>query len=217
MTEASSFCVGSCGSGRLSENQVHPPFALPGEQGAVIYDYPEGFEVSNSTEAASASSASSSQAAATSATATSSSGSSTSYLRTTPTPGIRNLDFPPYEPNNINGALPVHGLSGNSTHADGSTDYDIHNLWGYEASTAVYNALREVMPNKRPFIISRSNFAGSGKVTGHWGGDNTSKWYYMYFSISQALSFSLFGIPMFGVDTCGFNGRISSVNRNLWL
>jgi alpha-glucosidase len=29
----------------------------------------------------------------------------------------------------------------------------------------------------------------------------------MFFSIPQALSYSLFGFPMFGVDTCGFNGN----------
>lgn len=33
MNEASSFCVGSCGTGRTKENQVHPPFGLPGEVG----------------------------------------------------------------------------------------------------------------------------------------------------------------------------------------
>jgi hypothetical protein len=60
-------------------------------------------------------------------------------------------------------------------------------------------ALLEVFPGKRPFIIGRSTFAGTGKWAGHWGGDNTSLFAYMYFSISQALHFSLFGIPMFGV------------------
>jgi alpha-glucosidase len=33
MSEASSFCIGSCGSGNLTLNPVHPPFLLPGEPG----------------------------------------------------------------------------------------------------------------------------------------------------------------------------------------
>lgn len=36
MSEVSSFCVGSCGSGNLSLNPVHPPFGLPGEPGKSI-------------------------------------------------------------------------------------------------------------------------------------------------------------------------------------
>lgn len=205
MSEVSSFCIGSCGTGNVTMNPVHPPFALPGEAGNVIYDYPEGFNITNATEAASASSASSSQAAATSSSAASS--TSTSYLRTTPTPGVRNVNYPPYVIDNVQGDLAVHAVSPNATHSNGVEEYDVHNLFGHQILNATYHGLTSVFPGKRPFIIGRSTFAGSGKWSGHWGGDNASKWYYMFFSIPQALSFSLFGIPMFGVDTCGFNGN----------
>jgi alpha-glucosidase len=94
----------------------------------------------------------------------------------------------------------------NATHHNGIEEYDVHNIWGHTLLKATYQGLLRVFPGKRPFIIGRSTFPSSGTVAGHWGGDNASKWYYMYFSIPQALSFSLFGIPMFGVDTCGFNG-----------
>src|SRR4051812_42163331 len=55
MSEVSSFCVGSCGTGNVTMNPVHPPFKLPGEVNNVIYEYPEAFNITNSTEAASAS------------------------------------------------------------------------------------------------------------------------------------------------------------------
>ncbi|KAF2177647.1 glycoside hydrolase family 31 protein [Zopfia rhizophila CBS 207.26] len=214
MTEVASFCVGSCGSGNVTLNPVHPPFSLPGEEGNRIFDYPEGFNITNATEAASASAASSSQAAKTSSATTS---TSTNYLRTTPTPGSRNVNHPPYVINNVHGDLAVHAVSPNATHHNGVEEYDVHNLWGHQTLNATYQALLSVFPGKRPFIIGRSTFAGSGKWSGHWGGDNASKWYYMYFSIPQALSFSLFGIPMFGVDTCGFNGNSDFELCSRWM
>ena len=202
MTEVSSFCVGSCGTGNVTLNPVHPPFSLPGEVNNIIYEFPEGFNVTNATEAASASAASSSQVAAVSATAaTVASTISAAYLRTKPTPGVRNVNYPPYVIDHVQGDLAVHAVSPNATHQNGVAEYDVHNIWGHQIINATYQGLLSIFPGKRPFIIGRSTFAGSGKWAGHWGGDNASKWYYMYFSIPQALSFSLFGIPMFGVDT----------------
>ncbi|CAG8110598.1 unnamed protein product [Penicillium salamii] len=214
MSEVSSFCVGSCGSGNLSMNPAHGPFALPGEPTNLVLDYPEGFELTNKTEAEAAASASSSQAAA-AATAS----SSVSYLRTIPTPGVRNVNYPPYVINHDQAGhdLNSHAVATNATHHDGVQEYDVHNLFGHQILNATYHGLLKVDESKRPFIIGRSTFAGSGKWAGHWGGDNASKWAYMFFSIPQALSFSLFGIPMFGVDTCGFNGNSDEELCNRWM
>ena len=219
MSEVSSFCVGSCGTGNLSLNPAHPPFGLPGEPGNQIFTYPEGFNLTNATEAASASSAAASQSSANSATAppTPTATAMPDYLRTTPTPGVRDVNHPPYVINNIQGDLAVHAVSPNATHHNGIEEYDIHNLFGHQILNATYNALLSVFPGKRPFIIGRSTFVGSGQWAGHWGGDNTALFEYMYFSIPQALSFSLFGIPMFGVDTCGFNGNSDEELCNRWM
>ncbi|KAI9817108.1 MAG: hypothetical protein M1827_001220 [Pycnora praestabilis] len=219
MSEVSSFCIGSCGTDNVTMNPVHPGFSLPGEPGAVIYSYPENFNVTNATEAASASSASSIQAAAASSSAGPAPSSTTTpdYLRTIPTPGMRDVNHPPYVINNVQGDLAVHAMSPNATHADGTQDYDVHNLFGHQILNATYNALLNIFPSKRPFIIGRSTFSGSGIFAGHWGGDNFSQFLYMAFSIPQALSFSLFGIPMFGVDTCGFNNNSDEELCNRWM
>ncbi|THY30913.1 putative alpha-glucosidase [Aureobasidium pullulans] len=215
MSEVSSFCVGSCGTGQLHMNPVHPPFDLPGEPGSVDYNYPEGFNVTNSTEYAIASSKSAIQVAANSATMTST--TTQPYLRTTPTAGVRNVDHPPYVINNQLGDLAVHAVAPNATHSDGVEEYDIHNLFGLEILNATYNALTQTITGKRPFIIGRSTFAGAGQYAGHWGGDNYATWESMLFSIPQALDMALFGIPMFGADTCGFSGNSDEELCNRWM
>ena len=184
MSEVSSFCIGSCGSKNISLNPVHPPFKLPGEEGNKIFNYPEGFNLTNATEAAVAASASSSQAAATASA--NDKPTSTSYLRTVVTPGVRDVNYPPYVINNFQGDLAVHAVSPNATHAGGTEEYDVHNLWGTQILNATYSGLLAAIPKKRPFIIGRSTFPGSGRWAGHWGGDNYSLWAYMYFSIPQA-------------------------------
>lgn len=216
MSEVSSFCIGSCGTGQLHLNPVHPPFSLPGEPGSIDYSYPEGFNVTNATEYAVASSLSASQASVNSATMTSTT-TTQPYLRTSPTPGVRNVEHPPYVIKNTLDDLSVHAVAPNATHSDGVEEYDMHNLFGFEILNATYNALTETIKGKRPFIIGRSTFAGAGQWAGHWGGDNYATWESMMFSIPQALEFSLFGIPMFGVDTCGFSGNSDEWLCNRWM
>ncbi|KAI1823241.1 glycoside hydrolase family 31 protein [Xylaria intraflava] len=133
------------------------------------------------------------------------------------TDDVRDINTPPYAIQNYNGALAGKTMSPNATHGNGSPEYDFHNLYGYQLLNGTYHALLGVFPTKRPFIIGRSTFAGAGRVAGHWGGDNYSNWPYMYFAIPQALSYSLYGIPMFGVDTCGFAGNATEELCNRWM
>ena len=201
VSDAVSYCTGSCGQGQIDMNPIHVPFALPGDPNtsiAVDYRYPEMFNVTNATEAAQASSLMASQS---SMYPTPTATPTPVYGRTLPTPGVRNLNFPPYAINNF---LPGHSLvkeviSPNATHNDGpynSTEYELHNLYGHLSAVATYTSLKATLQGKRPFFIARSTFAGSGRVAGHWAGDSNSKWGNMYFGISQALQFSIAGIPV---------------------
>lgn len=197
ISDLSSWCTGSCGTERLADNPIHVPFKLPGEPGQINYDYPEAFDQTNATEAASASAASASQASAY-PTPTTTVGTATVGF-TSATPGVRNITFPPYT---LNLTLEGHSLlrqavAPYATHNDGlnTTEYELHNTYGYISGKATYNALLSVFPGKRPFWIARSTSPGSGAITGHWGGDTNSRWGNMYMTIPQALTFSIAGIP----------------------
>ena len=90
-------------------------------------------------------------------------------------------------------------------------------MWGLMEEKVTHLALLDIHPGKRPFLISRSTFPSSGKWTGHWLGDNISKWQYMYFNIQGVLQFQVFQIPFVGADTCGFNGNTDEELCNRWM
>lgn len=122
-------------------NPIHVPFDLPGDPEssvAVDYHYPEQFAVTNASEAASASAALASQSSAYPMMPT----PTPTHQRTEPTPGVRQLNFPPYAIKND--AIPGNSLvkqvvAPNATHNDGpynSTEYELHNLYGHMSSKA---------------------------------------------------------------------------------
>ncbi|KAH8111170.1 glycosyl hydrolases family 31-domain-containing protein [Phellopilus nigrolimitatus] len=193
MNEASSFCDGSCGSGIDIGNVPVPTTSLPGQPGNLVTEYPEGYNVSISGP----------------------SGNIT--VNGTLTYGAVNLNVPPYAIHNGFGRLSIHTLATNATHTPGYAELDTHNMWGLMEERTTHLALQNIMTGKRPFLISRSTFPSSGKWSGHWLGDNYSKWQYMYFNIQGILQFQLFQIPMVGADTCGFQDNTDEELCNRWM
>ena len=47
----------------------------------------------------------------------------------------------------------------------------------------IFSAMKEINPDKRPVVLSRSTYPGSGKYAVHWLGDNSATWEDMRMSI----------------------------------
>ncbi|KAI6784884.1 uncharacterized protein J7T54_007978 [Emericellopsis cladophorae] len=122
---------------------------------------------------------------------------------------------PPYSINNKapGGKLSDMTMDTDLTLANGLTTYDTHNLYGALMSMTTRAAMLARRPNLRPFVITRSTFAGTGHYVQKWLGDNVSRWSFYRIQIAQMLSFaSIFQIPMVGSDVCGFG---ESTNEKL--
>lgn len=85
---------------------------------------------------------------------------------------------------------------------------DVHNLNGLTFHNATFEAmLARDSPSKRPFVLTRSFFAGSQRLGAMWTGDNQASWPHLKASIPMILANGISGFPFAGADVGGFFGN----------
>jgi len=72
-------------------------------------------------------------------------------------------------------------------------------------------------PDKRPFVLTRSNFVGGHRYAATWTGDNKSTWEHLAWSIPMALNLGLSGQPFAGPDIGGFAGEADGKLFARWM
>ncbi|GAA3125354.1 glycoside hydrolase family 31 protein [Streptomyces rectiviolaceus] len=97
-----------------------------------------------------------------------------------------------------------HALEGR-----GGDHREAHNVYGLAMARAGYEGLRELHPQERPFLFSRSGWAGMQRYGGTWSGDVATGWPGLRASLSLVLGLGLCGVPYSGPDVGGFDGSPS--------
>jgi alpha-glucosidase len=92
-----------------------------------------------------------------------------------------------------------------------------HNVYGMLMVKASREGIRKANPEKRPFILTRSNFLGGQRYAATWTGDNLATWEHLRMSIPMVLNLGLSGQPFSGPDIGGFGGNASPELYGHWI
>lgn len=84
------------------------------------------------------------------------------------------------------------------------TQADFHNIYALQELEASEAAFRDAFPDRRPFILTRSNYIGGQRHAATWTGDNTATWAHLRWSIAMIGNLGLSGQPFSGADIGGF-------------
>jgi len=113
------------------------------------------------------------------------------------------------------GTIALDAIQG--TKEERTTHAEVHNLYGYGMARASYEGQRRHRSEERPFVLTRSGFAGVQRWSACWMGDNSSWWEHLEMAMPQLMNMGLSGVPFVGTDIGGFNGNASGELFARWM
>jgi len=121
------------------------------------------------------------------------------------------------EPSVFNG--PEVSMQKDLKNLDGVEHREWHNLYGilFQSATADGLVRRNEGENVRPFVLSRSFFAGSQKYGAIWTGDNESSWAHLKIATPMLLSLNSAALSFVGADVGGFFGNPDAELMTRWM
>ncbi|MBN2549421.1 MAG: hypothetical protein JXB15_09705 [Anaerolineales bacterium] len=91
----------------------------------------------------------------------------------------------------------------------GGDHREAHNIYGMQMNRAGYEGLRQLRPDRRPFILSRSGWVGMQRYSWAWTGDVETSWDMLRQTLACVIGLGLSGVPYCGPDIGGFSGAPS--------
>lgn len=91
----------------------------------------------------------------------------------------------------------------------GGDHLEAHNLYGLLMVRAGFEGLRRQRPERRPFFLTRSGWAGIQRYAWMWTGDISSGWPMLQQTVATVLGLGLSGMPYSGPDIGGFKGALT--------
>ncbi len=91
-----------------------------------------------------------------------------------------------------------------------------HNAYGSMMARATREGLERLRPDERPFVLTRSGYAGMQRHAALWTGDNSSLWEHLRLTLPMCLNIGLSGVAFVGVDVGGFWGSTDAELLTRW-
>lgn len=111
------------------------------------------------------------------------------------------------------GSMPESNIHLGGGNLPTGTHLMYHNAYGRLMVEASWRGILAANPDKRPFVLSRSNLMGGQRYAAVWTGDNEATYDHMKLSVPMSITLGLSGQPFNGPDIGGFAGNTSA---DLW-